>query len=90
MQKTLSTIAVVALLIGGYSAANGYPMVMPAENTQPAMQLPMEDGQEDKRVQPVYPTVSYKFDEKAAKDILAQPSLILEVKCNGKAVLAAM
>jgi len=90
MQKTLSTIALFALLIGWYSAATNYPMVMPADNIQPAMQLPMEDGQEDKWVQPVYPTVSYKFDEQAAKTMLAQSSLILEVKCNGKAVLAAM
>lgn len=47
-------------------------------------------GEDRSWVQPVYPTVSYTFDEQAAKDTLAQPSLILEVKCNGKAVLAAM
>lgn len=90
MQKSLGTLIIAALLITGYSTANGYPMVLPAENTQPTMQMPMADGQEDKWVQPVYPTVTYKFDEQAAKNTLAQSSLILEVKCNGKAVLNAM
>jgi len=90
MQKTVGTVALVALLIIGYSTASDYPKVLPADNMQPIMQMPITDGQEDKRVQPVYPTVSYKFDEKTAKDILAQPSLIIEVKCNGKAVLEAM
>ncbi len=90
MKKTLSTLAIVALLVAWYSTAADYPKVLPVDNTQPTMQMPMADGQEDKWVQPVYPTVSYKFDEQAAKNTLAQSSLILEVKCNGKAVLAAM
>jgi len=54
------------------------------------MQSSIAPEHQDKWIQPVYPTVSYKFDEQAAKNTLAQPSLILEVKCNGKAVLAAM
>lgn len=97
MKKTLSTLLIAAILIGWYSSAaewNGYPVVKPADNIQPTMQMPMpmteSIADKDARVQPVYPTITYAFDEQAAKNTLAQSSLILELKCNGKAVLAAM
>lgn len=92
MKKQLITISLLSLLAVSYvvAADTNYQMVLPVENN--TMQMPMADGMEDKDawIQPVYPTVSYTFDEKKVKELIEQPSAIVEVKCNGKAVLSAM
>lgn len=90
MRKLWTTLAIVWLLAVSYVAAadTNYQMVLPVESNT----MPMADGmtEKDMWVQPVYPAVTYTFDEKKTKELIEQWSAIVEVKCNGKAVLNAM
>lgn len=77
------------MLLAGlaYTNAADYQMVLPPE--LPVATDAMGNTSDMGIVMP--PAMSsYSFDEKAAKDMIAQPSAIVEIKCNAKAVLATM